>query len=110
MSESRQRLNRRAFLQWLALAGTAGAAPALAACIGAGPDATAGPASASVDGLVGLTIIPRAAWGAVAPDLSARGEHGLYDARTNPEGWRVYDRPLAGLLNTVIIHHSALPL
>ena len=44
------------------------------------------------------TIILRAQWGAVEPDLNAPGEHG------------VYDEPLTQVLNTIVIHHSALPL
>ena len=99
---------RRACLKLISLAAAAGAYSALASCAGA-PPAAPTPA-ASLDGLAGLSILPRAAWGAVAPDLNAPGEHGLYDPRTNPDGWRVYDRPLPGLLNTVVIHHSALPV
>jgi hypothetical protein len=57
-----------------------------------------------------LTIIPRAQWGAVEPDLNAPGEHGLYDAQTNPDGWLTYTKPLSQVLTTVVIHHSALPL
>ena len=105
------RLNRRAFLRWLSLAIAANAAPALAACAPTAPaQPTATATAAPLAGLAGLNIISRAAWGAVAPDLNAPGEHGLYDRRTNPDGWRVYDQPLTGLLNTVVIHHSALPL
>ena len=104
------RLNRRAFLKWLALSAAANAATALAACAAAAPPAPTATVPAGLDGLAGLLIMPRAAWEAVAPNLNSPGEHGLYDPRTNPEGWRIYDQPLAGLLNTVVIHHSALPL
>lgn len=57
-----------------------------------------------------LHIIPRAQWGAVEPDLNAPAEHGLYDAKTNPEGWLTYTKPLAQVLTTIVVHHSALPL
>jgi hypothetical protein len=57
-----------------------------------------------------LSIIPRAQWGAVAPDHNAPGEPGLYDARTNPDGWLVYTKPLSQVLTTIVIHHSALPV
>lgn len=55
-------------------------------------------------------VISRADWGALEPNLQASGEHGLYDARVNPDGWLVYDQPLEELLRTIIVHHSALPL
>lgn len=60
--------------------------------------------------LASLDIIPRAQWGAVAPDHNAPGEPGLYNAQTNPDGWLVYTQPLAQVLNTLVVHHSALPL
>ncbi len=60
--------------------------------------------------LESLTIIPRAQWGAVEPDLNAPVEHGLYDAQTNPDGWMVYSQPLSQVLTTIVVHHSALPL
>jgi hypothetical protein len=58
-----------------------------------------------------VVLIPRSQWGARDPDVTpaGRGEHGPYSA-ANPNGWQVYDRPLADVLQTVIIHHSALPL
>jgi hypothetical protein len=101
------RPNRRAFLRWLGLAIAAHTAPALAACAPAAPPALT---ATGLGELAGIHFTTRAQWGAAAPDLNAAAEHGLYDQRTNPEGWRVYDQPLAGLLNTVVIHHSALPL
>ena len=55
-----------------------------------------------------LNIIPRAGWGAVEPIVDASIE-GLYDPVVNPGGWLVYDRPLPQVLNTIIVHHSALP-
>jgi len=59
-----------------------------------------------------IVLIPRGQWGAEPPQVSAggRGEHGLYDPATNPDGWLVYDQPLEDVLEMVIIHHSALPL
>jgi len=57
-----------------------------------------------------LAIIPRDAWGAVATDLNAPNEHGLFDPQANPDGWQVYAAPLAQVLTTVVVHHSALPL
>jgi len=104
------RLTRRAFLRWLTLAAAAHTAPALAACAPAATSSPAATAAAGSSGLAGLHIIPRAEWGAVAPNLNASAEHGLYDPHTNQDGWRVYDVPLTGLLNTVVMHHSALPV
>ncbi|HKZ70060.1 MAG TPA: N-acetylmuramoyl-L-alanine amidase [Anaerolineales bacterium] len=57
-----------------------------------------------------IKIFPRASWGALEPDLSAPVENGAYDALANPDGWRVYTEPLADILNTVVVHHSALNL
>lgn len=81
---------------------TAGASVALAACgLGAPPPTPT---------LTPLALTRREAWGAAAPDHDAPGEHGLYDPLTNPEGWLVYAQPLADILRTLIVHHSALPL
>ncbi len=57
-----------------------------------------------------LKVVPRAEWGAVAPDLTAPVEHGVFDAATNTDGWLEYTEPLAEVLNTLIAHHSALDL
>ena len=57
-----------------------------------------------------LTLITRAGWGAALPDLQAQAEHGLFDPTINPEGWLMYREPLANAFNTVVVHHSALPL
>lgn len=57
-----------------------------------------------------IKIHPRKDWQAVAPDLNAVSEHGLFDPKTNPDGWLVYSSPLADVYNTLIIHHSALDL
>lgn len=67
----------------------------------------AAPTPCSLDS---LPLVARAEWKAVEPNLNAVGEHGLYDAATNPDGWRVYDKPLPRMLNTIVVHHSALPL
>src|SRR5512133_1892868 len=59
-----------------------------------------------------VVLIPRADWGAKDPDVAPgrSGEYGPYDPVSNPNGWRVYDQPLAEVLTTIIVHHSALPL
>ena len=57
-----------------------------------------------------LTLKTRQDWGATPPNHVARAEFGFYDAATNPGGWRIYDQPLALVLRTVVVHHSALPL
>lgn len=81
---------------------TVGIGAALAACGPSAPPATLTPAP--------LALISREAWEAVAPDHNAPGEHGLFDPDTNPEGWLVYTQPLADVLRTLIVHHSALAL
>ena len=60
----------------------------------------------------GLKIILRKEWGAVDPAVSedGNGEYGPYHPVTNPNGWMVYDQPLADILNRIVLHHSALPL
>lgn len=88
--------SRRAVLKWMALSAASGA---LAGC-----GATALPAAPT------LPVISRTTWGAAEPDLNAAGEHGLYDALTNPEGWLIYPEPLAEALDTIVVHHSALPV
>jgi hypothetical protein len=99
MIASNHTLSRRTMLRWLAVSVAAGT---LAALGGSVPSPTPKPDT--------LTIIPRKQWGAVEPDLNAPNERGLYNATANPEGWRVYDQPLAQILNTIVVHHSALPL
>lgn len=96
-----RRLTRRAFLKWSAATLASGALLSLTSCMQR-PTSQPGP----------VTIIPRSDWGALEPDIrvNARGERGLYDRVTNPAGWLIYDRPLAQVLNTIVIHHSALPL
>jgi len=56
-----------------------------------------------------LDIISRDTWRAVPPDVEGSVE-GVYDAAANPGGWYVYPQPLAEVLNTIVVHHSALPL
>ncbi len=60
--------------------------------------------------LSSLNLITRASWGAVQPQIDASGEHGLFDPISNREGWMVYPEPLSDMLNTIVVHHSALPL
>lgn len=57
-----------------------------------------------------LTIVSRKDWKALKPDHETWGERGFYDPVTNPDGWREYTQPLTEVFNTIIIHHSALPL
>jgi hypothetical protein len=54
----------------------------------------------------------RANWGAQPPIVTPgrSGEYGPYDRASNPNGWLTYPDPLADVLHTIIIHHSALPL
>lgn len=99
MTTDRYPFTRRTFLKGLS---TVLVADSLSALTGCAPRATVIPAT--------LTIIPRAGWEAVEPDLNAPNEHGLYDPVTNPGGWEVYAKPLSQVLNTIVIHHSALPL
>ncbi|MBK9050806.1 MAG: N-acetylmuramoyl-L-alanine amidase [Chloroflexi bacterium] len=54
------------------------------------------------------TITSRAQWGALHPNHQARDENGFFHPRRNPGGWLVYDQPLHKVLNTLVIHHSAL--
>lgn len=56
-----------------------------------------------------MEIIPRSEWQAVSPQIQESVE-GVYDAVTNPGGWYVYEQPLAQVLNTIVVHHSALPV
>ena len=55
-----------------------------------------------------MHLIPRADWGALPPNHNARDEKGFFHPRRNPGGWLVYDQPLTQVLNTLVIHHSAL--
>lgn len=55
-----------------------------------------------------LSLITRAGWGAAGRRWVSDGESGVYDPAANPNGWLVYDEPLADRLHTLIVHHSAL--
>lgn len=90
------KLTRRIFLKFLLLTGATVSLPVLTHCT-------------QRYSLESLDIIPRSEWGAVRPDLDTSVE-GLFDPAANPDGWFVYDAPLTEVLNTVIVHHSALPL
>lgn len=52
-------------------------------------------------------IVPREAWGALPPDLTAPNESGYYSA-DNPGGWRIYEADLHTVYQTVIVHHSVI--
>lgn len=54
-------------------------------------------------------IQARADWGARLLNLSASEEFGLFDPQSNPEGVMYYPSDLRGALNTIVIHHSAIP-
>ena len=56
-----------------------------------------------------LTMITRAGWGAKPPNPNSSGEGGPFDPETNPTGVFRYPQPLKDWLNTVVVHHSALP-
>ena len=88
--------------RWLKLTLAAGAAAVVAAC---GPAAPPPPSTPPA-----LTLVTREEWGAVPPNLEAWGEQGLFDPLTNPTGWLEYDQPLAEVLTTLIVHHSASAL
>jgi len=94
------RRSRRHFLRATLLAGAA-----LAACRPAPSSA-----SPSQPTPAAPPIISRTEWGAAEPDHDARAERGFFDPAANPGGWLVYPDPLADILNTLVVHHSALPL
>jgi hypothetical protein len=54
-------------------------------------------------------IVPRAEWGARSLNLEAPEEFGLFDPQTNPDGVMYYPSDLRGVLNTIVVHHSAVP-
>ena len=55
-------------------------------------------------------IIPRAEWGARLLDLEAVEEFGLFDVdESNQEGVLFYPEDLRTVLNTIVVHHSAIP-
>ena len=57
-----------------------------------------------------LGVIPRSEWGALPPDHTISGEQGFYAPVTNPTGWLTYEIPLREALDTIVVHHTALPL
>ena len=57
-----------------------------------------------------LGVIPRSEWGALPPDHTLSGEQGFYNPVTNPGGWLSYETPLREALDTIVVHHTALPL
>lgn len=56
-----------------------------------------------------LSMVPRPAWGAAPLDPKARAETGFFHPESNPNGILRYPEPLAEQLNTIIVHHTALP-
>ena len=54
------------------------------------------------------TILSRKEWGARPLNLLALEEHGLFDAESNPEGALYYTGDLRRVLNTIVVHHSAI--
>ena len=54
-------------------------------------------------------ILSRAEWGARSLDLEAPEEFGLFDAKSNQEGVLYYADDLRAVLNTIVVHHSAIP-
>ena len=57
-----------------------------------------------------LGAISRSEWGALPPDQSLTGEQGFYNLVSNPGGWLTYEAPLRVVLDTIVVHHTALPL
>jgi hypothetical protein len=54
------------------------------------------------------TIVSRAEWGARPLNLEAPEEFGVFNAQTNPEGVLTYPDDLSSVLNTIVVHHSAI--
>jgi hypothetical protein len=54
-------------------------------------------------------IVAREEWGARPLNLEAPEEFGLYNAQNNPGGVLYYPDNLRGVLNTIVVHHSAYP-
>lgn len=90
------KMTRRTFLKFILVTGATISLPVITHCT-------------RKYSMESLDIIPRSEWGAVEPNLDTSVE-GIYDPATNPGGWLVYDEPLPEVLNTIIVHHSALPL
>jgi hypothetical protein len=55
------------------------------------------------------TIISRTEWNARFLDLNASEEFGLFDAEANQEGVLYYPGDLSAVLNTIVVHHTAIP-
>jgi len=53
-------------------------------------------------------IISRTEWGARPLALNAPEEFGTFDAQINPEGVLTYPDDLDTVLNTIVVHHSAI--
>jgi len=53
-------------------------------------------------------IISCAEWGARALNLEAPEEFGLFNAKSNRDGLLYYSGDLRAVLNTVVVHHSAI--
>lgn len=99
MAPQHRLVSRRAFLSRSALALAAASLVSMPACT-----------TSQECTLDDLNITSRADWKALEPNHEAWGENGFYDPLTNPDGWREYTQPLTEIFNTLIIHHSALPV
>jgi hypothetical protein len=55
------------------------------------------------------TIVSRKEWGARLLDLNASEEFGLFDVESNQEGVLYYPDDLRAILNTIVVHHTAIP-
>jgi hypothetical protein len=55
------------------------------------------------------TPLPRSQWNARPPDHGAHNEYGFAASPTD-SAWYIYPGNLADVYNTVVIHHSAIPL
>jgi len=55
------------------------------------------------------TIISRVDWGARPLDLNASEESGVFNAQYNREGVLTYPDDLSAVLNTIVVHHTAIP-
>lgn len=54
-------------------------------------------------------ILSREEWGARTLDLEASEETGAFNAQFNPAGVLTYSNDLSVALNTIVVHHSAIP-
>jgi hypothetical protein len=53
-------------------------------------------------------IVSRTEWGARSLDLQAPDEFGLFDVESNLEGVLYYPEDLNAVLNTIVVHHTAI--